>query len=272
MRKRIYTCFPEGKTLAFTCSYDDGKIMDRRFVDMLNRNGIKATFHLNTDYFGMEEEHQYPYINKEEVKSLYRGHEVACHTCSHMTMTRTNSIQNIQEILENRMELEAICDYPVIGFSYPNGCYDDSSLTVLENCGIRYARTTKSTYKFELPQNFLTWHPTCHHNEDIFALLDKFLGIHHAERLNVFYLWGHSYEFERDQTWDHMETFFKQAGGHENVWYVTNGELQAYIQASKQLVYYADQSKVYNPTAISVYISNGDRIHQVPSGQTIILD
>ena len=34
MRKRIYTCFPEGKTLAFTCSYDDGKIMDHRFVEI----------------------------------------------------------------------------------------------------------------------------------------------------------------------------------------------------------------------------------------------
>ena len=42
MRKRIYTCFPEGKTLAFTCSYDDGKIMDHRFVEILNRYGIKG--------------------------------------------------------------------------------------------------------------------------------------------------------------------------------------------------------------------------------------
>ena len=101
MRKRIYTCFPEGKTLAFTCSYDDGKIMDHRFVEILNRYGIKATFHLNSDYFDVSEGHQYPYIKKSEVKSLYQGHEIACHSCSHITMTRGNSIQNINEIIES---------------------------------------------------------------------------------------------------------------------------------------------------------------------------
>lgn len=272
MRKRIYTCFPEGKILAFTCSYDDGKIMDHRFVEILNRYGIKATFHLNSDYFDVSEGHQYPYIKKSEVKSLYQGHEIACHSCSHITMTRGNSVQNINEIIDNRIALENICDTLVTGYSYPNGCYDQTSKEILRSCGIKYARTTKSTYKFELPQDFLEWHPTCHHNEDIFAFLDKFLGIHHAERLNVFYLWGHSYEFERDQTWNQIETFFQKATGHKNVWYVTNGELQAYIEASRRLIFYADQSKVYNPSAICVYISNGESIYQVASGQTIQLD
>ena len=163
---------------------------------------------------------KYPYIKKSEVKSLYQGHEIACHSCSHITMTRGNSIQNINEIIDNRIALENICDTLVTGYSYPNGCYDQTSKEILRSCGIKYARTTKSTYKFELPQDFLEWHPTCHHNEDIFAFLDKFLGIHHAERLNVFYLWGHSYEFERDQTWNQIETFFQKATGHKNVWYL----------------------------------------------------
>ena len=46
--------FPGGKTKAFTMSYDDGTIHDRRFVRILNDCGIKATFNLNSGFFGQE--------------------------------------------------------------------------------------------------------------------------------------------------------------------------------------------------------------------------
>ena len=36
----------DGKKKALTLSYDDGTIHDRRFIDMLNKYGIKCTFNL----------------------------------------------------------------------------------------------------------------------------------------------------------------------------------------------------------------------------------
>ena len=44
---KIYNCFPGGKFKALTMSYDDGKLEDRRLVDIFNRNGIRGTFNLN---------------------------------------------------------------------------------------------------------------------------------------------------------------------------------------------------------------------------------
>lgn len=266
---RIYTCFPNGRTLAFTCSYDDGKVMDRRLVELMNQYGIKSTFHLNSGYFDQSVGHRYAYISSKEVKELYEGHEVACHGHTHMTMTRSNSIQNIEELLMNRRELEALCSTLVTGFSYPNGCYNDEVIQQLKACGIQYARTTKNTGSFALPDDFMKWNPTAHHNENIEALLEKFLSIHYGERLNVFYLWGHSYEFERDHSWDRIAAFFKQISGHSDVWYVTNGELYQYMDAVNRLVYFSDQSGVFNPSSLDVFISIDKKIVKVRGGKVV---
>lgn len=56
--KTIYTCFPGGRFKALTLSYDDGKVMDRRLVELFNRYGLKATFHLNSGLLGEKEGHR----------------------------------------------------------------------------------------------------------------------------------------------------------------------------------------------------------------------
>ena len=38
--KVIYTCFPGGKHKVLTMSYDDGRLEDRRLVELFNRYGI----------------------------------------------------------------------------------------------------------------------------------------------------------------------------------------------------------------------------------------
>ena len=43
--------FPEGKSKAFTLSYDDGVRQDKRFVKILNKYGLKSTFNLNSGCF-----------------------------------------------------------------------------------------------------------------------------------------------------------------------------------------------------------------------------
>ena len=80
---KVYCCFPGGKHKALTMSYDDGKQQDRRLVDIFNQNGIKGTFHLNSGFLGDDR-----HIQPDEVRTLYAGHEVACHTVTHPTITR----------------------------------------------------------------------------------------------------------------------------------------------------------------------------------------
>ena len=47
LEKIVYTCFPGGKHKVLTMSYDDGRLEDRRLVEIFNRNGIRGTFNLN---------------------------------------------------------------------------------------------------------------------------------------------------------------------------------------------------------------------------------
>lgn len=72
---KIYKAFPGGKHKVLTFSYDDGKLEDRRLVEIFNKNGLRGTFNLNT---GIDQ----PDIRipKDEWKDLYAGHEVAVHT------------------------------------------------------------------------------------------------------------------------------------------------------------------------------------------------
>lgn len=70
--------FPGRKPFALTLSYDDGNIHDRRLVEIMNRYGIRGTFHLNSGFFGR------PHIlTKDEVVTLFAGHEVSAHGATH---------------------------------------------------------------------------------------------------------------------------------------------------------------------------------------------
>lgn len=42
--KAIRPCYPEGKTKAFTLSYDDGTVEDRRLVPIFNKTSSRQRF------------------------------------------------------------------------------------------------------------------------------------------------------------------------------------------------------------------------------------
>ena len=66
--KVIYTCFPGGKHKVLTVSYDDGRLEDRRLVELFNRYGIRGTFNLNG---GLPRPERIP---ESEWVELYKGH------------------------------------------------------------------------------------------------------------------------------------------------------------------------------------------------------
>lgn len=46
--------FPKGKAKALTLSYDDGVEQDIRLMDIMDKNGLKGTFNLNSGLFAPE--------------------------------------------------------------------------------------------------------------------------------------------------------------------------------------------------------------------------
>lgn len=274
--------WPMGRRKAFTLSYDDGVTQDIRLIEILNKYGVKATFNISPGLYGEEglvsagkKEVTHNKLKEEEVAIYYKGHELAAHGQYHKCMVGMDMARCVEEILESRKALERMEGKPVRGYAYAFGAYDDLVIKALEACGISYARTVESTHKFEIPQSFLKWHPTCHHDDEkIYELADEFL----SDRLyfsfktpaKLFYVWGHSYEFDQCDNWDHIEALISKIAGRDDVWYATNGEIREYVEAYNRLIYTVDGKVVYNPSTIPVYLGGmftKDFIEVLP-GQT----
>ena len=261
----IYHCFPGGKHKALTFSYDDGRIFDKRLIEIFNKNGMKGTFNLNA---GLMENNTYgEHVKPCEVKTVYEGHEVASHTYTHPTIARCPASGVVQQVLEDRRVLEELTGKPVEGLAYPNGSYSKEIMDLLPHTGIRYARTVTSTLAFGMPQDFLAWDPTAHHKRDIATLGDAFKGLFKKQYLYLMYVWGHSYEFDNDGNWQIIEDFCKQMANQEDIWYCTNIEIVKDEDAFRRLVFTSDMKHVYNPSFNSVWLSVNNEIVEVRGGQ-----
>lgn len=156
----INILYPGGKNKALTFSYDDGTIHDRRLIDIFNRYGLKGTFHLNSGRLNQE-----GFIGHEEVASLYKGQEVACHGVNHLVPDQLSSTGLINELFEDRRNLELLTDTMVTGLSYAFGIYTDTVVDTATKVGIEYARTIADTGSLFPPSDFMRWHPTAHHKK-----------------------------------------------------------------------------------------------------------
>ena len=274
--------FPQGKRKAFTLSYDDGITQDRRLVELFNQHHVMETFNLNPGLFGRngtvaagKKEVPHVKVDAQEAAVLYKGHETAAHGQYHECLTGMDTARCVEEILESRKELEILNKNTVTGYAYAFGAYDEMVIKAVEASGITYARTIDSTHRFDIPENFLTWNPTCHHDDEkIWDLAEEFLSDRMYFNLltpaKLFYVWGHSYEFDQNDNWGHMENFIENMAGHEDVWYASNGEIREYVQAYRRLVFSVDGKTVYNPSAVCVSLGGTftKEYIEVPAGQT----
>lgn len=253
--------YKDGKRKALTFSYDDSRVEDRRLVEIFNQYGMKGTFHVNSGYLGCDN-----YVTAEEVADLYRGHEVAVHGLTHPWLERVPPESFAYEILEDRRRLEQLCGYPVVGMSYPWGTLNDDVVKGVAALGIKYSRVVRSTNNFNLPESFLRWEPTCHHNAD---LLGKVEAFRRARPFSLFYVWGHSFEFTKDGNWEMMEQFCREMSQMEDVWFATNMELYRYITALRQVSLSVDRTVACNPTATDLWLDVNGKAVLLPAGETI---
>ena len=262
---KVYVCFPEGKAKALTMSYDDGKKQDERLVDIFNRYGIRGTFNLNYGGIGKA-----PRLGEEKVREIYRGHEIATHTMTHPTIARCPLTEVAAEILEDRKGLESLTGQIVRGHAYPNGSYSGEIKQLFGQLGIAYGRVVTAVDDFELPTDPLEWHPTCHHNDpELMRKAEYFAGFRKKQYLKLMYVWGHSYEFDNNDNWNVIEEFCRYMGGRDDIWYATNIEIIDYMEAAKRLRFSADNTRVFNPSAQSVWLEVDDSRHVEAKGGSL---
>lgn len=244
--------WPNGKNTALTFSFDDGVRSDIRMIEILNQHGLKGTFHLNSKIFNPPGTEPQPVgrLNSDEVAKVYQGHEIATHGAEHAHLPMLGAGQRATEILDDRRALEAFAGYPVTGHSYSFGSYSSEVMAHLSAYGIKYARTTGSTGAFKLPDDWLAWHPTCHHSKMAENLEKAFVrNWHDAPRL--FYVWTHTYELV--DSWDSIEALCAKAADSGIFWAATNIEVHDYVESWRRLEFSVNGDVVRNPTGIRLW-------------------
>jgi Predicted xylanase/chitin deacetylase len=219
---------------AVTFSYDDGITQDRRLVEIFNRYGMKCTFNLNTgiqsaeSFFQIEKVH-IERMEQEGLANLYQGHEIALHGLTHASPSELTKREDVEaaleeEYLQDARNIERLYGKYPVGMAYAYGDCPDQVVNYLKTIGIKYGRTVKATHQFEMPKNPLLLEATCHHEDErLFDLAEEFLAAEGSlERPLLFYVWGHSYEFDVNDNWDRIEKLCQMLSGREDIFYGTN--------------------------------------------------
>ncbi len=218
---------------AITFSYDDGVLQDLRLVELLNKYGIKATFNINSELLGTErvltiagKPIQHNKISRADVVPLYAGHEVAVHTLTHPHLTDLSENEIIRQVERDRENLSSLVGYEVVGMAYPGGGFQNSDRVenvIRRYTGVRYARTISLGYSFAPQENIFRYKPTAFHKDfDVnYKLADEFFNM---EGGGLFYIWGHSYELDVEDSWGEFEKFLAYIAHRDGIKYITNKE------------------------------------------------
>ena len=257
-----YIRFPDWKDKALTFSYDDGVAQDARLIEIMQKYGMKATFNLNAGIMGSGRR-----LSAHDVLALYAdsGMEVAMHGYEHLRPSACINSVVMNEFYRDKLELEQLFGRVMRGGAYAYGDVTETAISVLRELGVSYFRTTDSTGRFDIPANWLRLSATCHHSQNIAALFERFVAPmpERADRQDarLFYIWGHSYEFDNDSNWHIIEDFGRRAAEHNDIWHATNAEVFDYVAAYNTLIFSTAGNAVYNPSALDVYLlANGKNV------------
>ena len=226
-----------GKMKAVTFSYDDGVTQDQRLISIFNRYNLKCTFNLNSALLGKAGMHLREEVSvahckprPEEIRNIYRGHEIAAHTLTHPNLAALSDEDVIREVEEDRRALSEIAGYEVVGMAYPCGTHAMNAHVadlIRGHTGIKYARTTTQTHNFDLQDDLIIFNPTVYHHvewDEMFRLGEEFLALK-TDTPKIFYIWGHAYEFDIRNEWDRFEEFCRMISGKDDIFYGTNAEV-----------------------------------------------
>lgn len=229
--------YPGGKRKAFNITYDDGVLQDERFVEMLNRYGIKGTFNLNSQLMRGKFAWLHPSgmqvrrLSLEHAFHLYDGHEIASHTLTHPYMQDLSDKELYRQLRSDKDELEEIFGRDVKGFAVPFEYYDERIAKCAEFCGFNYARMSDCSGDYKPCTDFYHWTAGIYHiDPNLLSFVNDFLNT--KQELAVRQILGHSYELDTDNLWDTMESICDAVSKCDDIWFCTNVELVDFLRNS----------------------------------------
>lgn len=225
-----------------TFSFDDGVSQDIRFIELLDKYGLKCTFNLNSELLGVDgyltindKKINHNKIHPEKVREVYKNHEIAGHTLTHPHLTTVSEEEIIRQVERDKENLSALAGYNVRGFAYPGGgvnCNQFVADVLREKTTVEYARTIMHSYNFDIQEDMYLFKPTVSllkEKDKTLCLCDDFINLE-ADEIKLFYIWGHSYEMDINDDWDFAEEVLKKLSGREDILYCTNSEAFDYIK------------------------------------------
>ena len=227
----------QGKMKAVTFSYDDGVTQDQRLIRLFDKYGLKCTFNLNSGLLGkpgslIREDVTVAHVKPRpcEVRGIYEGHEIAVHTLTHPALSALSDEDVVREVEEDRLALSELAGYEVVGMAYPGGTHvmnEHVADLIRTRTGVKYARTTTSTHSFDLQKDLLIFNPTVYHHiewDALFRLGEEFIELK-PDSPQIYYIWGHAYEFDIHGDWERFEEFCRLISGHDDIFYGTNRQV-----------------------------------------------
>ncbi len=236
-----------------TTSWDDGHILDKKLVYLLNKYSLKGTFYIQKidieKIFNAEITSELKQIGislqsigKDDIIIIDRTHEIGAHTLTHPKLTQVSRKTAQEEIEGSKNYLENLLGHQVQMFCYPYGDYNEEVKKLVKEVGFSGARTVKRGIS-EYPEDFFEFHTTMHvfpHPVIIavgrkkYSLPLKWMFDWEAQakrsfdkalkKGGVWHLWGHSWEIEKLGMWGSLENVLKYISNRQGVKYLTNGE------------------------------------------------
>lgn len=117
-----------------TISFDDAPISAaQNGADILERHGVRGTYFISAGLMGSES-HLGEYAQAEPLRTLAQaGHEIACHTYSHLDCGRANGATIRADIERNQTALKDLGLPPSTTFAYPYGDVSPQAKKVLKD-------------------------------------------------------------------------------------------------------------------------------------------
>lgn len=226
-----------GKLKAVTFSYDDAVTQDIEFIELLNKYNLKGTFNINSELLGrkgmlIRENKRIAHykVHPDDARNIYDGHEVAVHTLTHPHLPPLEETEVIRQVEQDRLNLSELVGYDVVGMAYPGGGVnnDDRIAEIIKNhTGVKYSRTITCNDSFDIQDNLYRFNPTVYHLDfdKMMELGKKFINLK-PDKPQIFYIWGHTYEFDyRSDYRVKFEDFLKLISNKDDIFYGTNKDI-----------------------------------------------
>lgn len=119
-------------------TFDDGHGSNLRAAEMLEREGMSATFFLTRDATQRE-----GFLKEPEIRELARSMDVGCHGVTHRSLLKMGRAKAEAELAESKRWLEDVIGRPVTSFSAPGGDIDGHLCRRARELGYRLVGTSE---------------------------------------------------------------------------------------------------------------------------------